>query len=184
MMFSKNFKTFKDWLNNFSGSESYKNRIIREHKKYPKATLSQLRGHPTKKQKPVSKKRKRSPIRLVVVQGNIVTKDKSETGSDVYVEMYTRIADRNIDPLIHSIFEDLDKNGYKIFRSDKTENRINISLTGEKKGKIVSQKYAKEEMVNKIKSELHPAKKFGGSHHKKGETRSGIHENYKRGYEE
>ena len=184
MMFSPKYNSFNEWLSNFHGSESYKNRIIREHKKYPRATLSQLRGHPKRKEKLLSKPRKKSPIRLVIVQGNIVSKDKTETAADVYSESYVRIADRNIDNFIHKIFDELDRKGLKIYRSDNTENRINISLTGEKKGKIISQKYAEQETIEKVIKEMHPAKKFGLSHHKKGETRSGIHENYRRGYEE
>jgi len=53
--FSIDYKTFEDWLNNFKGSESYKNRIIRLHSKYPNASLSQLRGHPKGKERLISK---------------------------------------------------------------------------------------------------------------------------------
>jgi len=52
--FSIHYKTFEDWLNNFKGSESYKNRIIRLHSKYPNASLSQLRGHPKARERIVS----------------------------------------------------------------------------------------------------------------------------------
>jgi len=52
--FSKKYKTFEEWLANFKGSESYRNRIIRAHTKYPNATLSPLRGHARKKEKKVS----------------------------------------------------------------------------------------------------------------------------------
>jgi len=51
MIFSKQYSTFQDWINNFKGSESYKNRIIREHSKYPDASLSQLRGHPKERER-------------------------------------------------------------------------------------------------------------------------------------
>ena len=54
MTFSPERKTFQDWLSGFKGSESYRNRIIRLHSKYPKASLSQLRGHPKSKEKIVS----------------------------------------------------------------------------------------------------------------------------------
>ena len=54
MTFSPERKTFQDWLSGFKGSESYRNRIIRLHSKYPKASLSQLRGHPKGKEKIVS----------------------------------------------------------------------------------------------------------------------------------
>jgi hypothetical protein len=52
--FSKNYKTFEEWKNDFKGSESYRHRIIREHEKYPHANLTQLRGHPSSKKKYVS----------------------------------------------------------------------------------------------------------------------------------
>ncbi len=59
--FSKKYKTFEEWLANFKGSESYRNRIISAHAKYPDATLSQLRGHARKKEKKVSEL-KETPI--------------------------------------------------------------------------------------------------------------------------
>lgn len=55
MKFSSKYETFEEWLKNFKGSSSYKQRIIKAHEKYPKASLSQLRGHARKKSKPVSK---------------------------------------------------------------------------------------------------------------------------------
>lgn len=54
MRFSPKYKNFEDWLTNFKGSESYRNRIIRMHSKYPNASLSQLRGHPKGKEHIVS----------------------------------------------------------------------------------------------------------------------------------
>jgi len=54
MKFSPKYDIFEDWLNNFKGSESYKNRIIRLHSKYPSASLSQLRGHPKARERVIS----------------------------------------------------------------------------------------------------------------------------------
>lgn len=54
MTFSPKYKTFQDWVLNFNGSESYRNRITREHSKYPQASLSQLRGHAPEGKKAVS----------------------------------------------------------------------------------------------------------------------------------
>lgn len=54
MKFSPEYETFQDWLSSFKGSESYRNRIIRLHSKYPDAVLSQLRGHPKGKELIVS----------------------------------------------------------------------------------------------------------------------------------
>jgi len=58
--FSSDYKTFEDWLNNFTGSKSYKDRIVRLHSKYPNASLSQLRGHPKAKEKTVSQLKQRA----------------------------------------------------------------------------------------------------------------------------
>jgi len=54
MKFSPKYDIFEDWLNNFKGSKSYKDRIVRLHSKYPNASLSQLRGHPKAKERVVS----------------------------------------------------------------------------------------------------------------------------------
>ncbi|MEM3845429.1 MAG: hypothetical protein QXU98_06990 [Candidatus Parvarchaeota archaeon] len=54
MTFSPKYKMFNDWQTSFKGSDSYRNRIVREHSKYPNASLSQLRGHASKGKKPVS----------------------------------------------------------------------------------------------------------------------------------
>lgn len=54
MTFSPQYSNFQDWISNFKGSESYRNRIIRLHSKYPQASLSQLRGHPKAKERIVS----------------------------------------------------------------------------------------------------------------------------------
>ena len=54
MTFSPKYKSFENWLSNFRGSESYRNRIVRLHSKYPDAILSQLRGHAPKGKRFVS----------------------------------------------------------------------------------------------------------------------------------
>lgn len=54
MKFSPKYNSFEEWLSNFTGSESYRNRIVRLHSKYPNASLSQLRGHPKGKEHAVS----------------------------------------------------------------------------------------------------------------------------------
>ena len=54
MTFSPDFKAFQDWLSSFKGTNAYRNRIVRLHSKYPKASLSQLRGHPKAKERIVS----------------------------------------------------------------------------------------------------------------------------------
>lgn len=188
--FSKNYKTFALWRAAHPGNSSYIRRIEHAHSRYPKASLSQLRGHPAIKRKPISqlkprKSRKKSPLRLVVVQGNVVNQEGTETAAQVYFEQYIRIADRNVDKVINKIFGKLDESSLKIFRTDATTDRISVNLTGERKGnRIVSQKKAIKDISDKIASEMHPARRSGFSHHKKGETRSGRHEEYKRRYEE
>jgi hypothetical protein len=57
--FSTSYKTFEDFLKNFKGSEAYRKRIIRLHSKYPNASLSQLRGHPRKGERSLSKLKER-----------------------------------------------------------------------------------------------------------------------------
>jgi hypothetical protein len=56
MRFSEKYKSFEDWLKHFEGSKTYKNRIVKLHALHPKASLSQLRGHPSKKEKPLKPK--------------------------------------------------------------------------------------------------------------------------------
>lgn len=51
--FSKNYKTFNEWLTDQLADTDYKHRIIRLHSLYPDASLSQLRGHARKKEKPL-----------------------------------------------------------------------------------------------------------------------------------
>jgi len=57
--FSTRYKTFDDFLKNFKGSDAYKNRIIRLHSKYPNASLSQLRGHHSAREREVSSLKER-----------------------------------------------------------------------------------------------------------------------------
>ena len=59
MSFSPRYSTYEDWLERFIGSESYKRRIIRLHSLYPKASLSQLRGHPKAREKQLHLRKKR-----------------------------------------------------------------------------------------------------------------------------
>ena len=54
MIFSRRFKTYEDWFSGFNGSESYRTRIIREHSRFPNASLTQLRGHASRGKRPVS----------------------------------------------------------------------------------------------------------------------------------
>jgi hypothetical protein len=61
MSFSPRYKSYEEWLEHFRGSEAYKQRIIRLHSKYPNASLSQLRGHPKVREKPLHF-RKKEPI--------------------------------------------------------------------------------------------------------------------------
>ena len=55
MQFSKDYRTFEDWLKAHPEQTAYNQRIIRGHSVFPKATLSQLRGHAPKGKKPVSR---------------------------------------------------------------------------------------------------------------------------------
>ncbi len=55
MQFSKDYRTFEDWLKAHPEQTAYNLRIIRSHSKYPNASLSQLRGHASKGKKFVSR---------------------------------------------------------------------------------------------------------------------------------
>ena len=55
MQFSKDYRTFEDWLKAHPEQTAYNLRIIRSHSKYPNASLSQLRGHTSNGKKPVSR---------------------------------------------------------------------------------------------------------------------------------
>lgn len=44
-MFSVKHRTFEEWLAANPKSTTYRQRIVELHRKHPKATLSQLRGH-------------------------------------------------------------------------------------------------------------------------------------------
>jgi hypothetical protein len=61
MRFSNKYSTFQDWLKHFEGSKTYKNRIVKLHALHPRATLSQLRGHPSKKEKPLKQPAYKKP---------------------------------------------------------------------------------------------------------------------------
>jgi len=73
MRFSRKYKTYKAWLEYFKGTEAYKKRIISLHRLYPNATLSQLRGHPKRKERLLSKLRPR-----IRYERGISTKIKKE----------------------------------------------------------------------------------------------------------
>ncbi len=55
MQFSKDYRTFEDWLKAHPEQKAYNQRIVRGHSVFPEATLSQLRGHASKGKKPVSR---------------------------------------------------------------------------------------------------------------------------------
>jgi hypothetical protein len=53
VQFDKRYKTFEIWLKAHPEDTQYRRRIISLHEKYPGATLSQLRGHPSSKNLPL-----------------------------------------------------------------------------------------------------------------------------------
>ena len=180
MPFSKDFPTFQDWLKAHPGSNSYNRRIIGEHRKHPKANLSQLRGHPGKR-KPVSKlkperERKKPRKMQVIVSGNAVTDDRSHTAKNVYAEMYIRSA-RDEEKIADDILKYLKDKGIKVFPAEQDENikavTVNFRENVPKGGKVISQKRALESAYQEVEKEMHPAKphnKPGVSHHTKGES--------------
>ena len=174
--FSPDYRTYKEWLRDHPGRNTYEKRIIREHANYPKATLSQLRGHPGKGKKPISKlkpkKEKKKPKKMqIVVSGNIVTDDRSHTAKNVYSEFYIR-STRLKEKIAEQINDLLKGKGLMIFPDSNSgsDETITINFREElygNKGKVISQKKALSELVDKINSELHRAgpKKPGVSHH-------------------
>ena len=180
MPFSKDFPTFQDWLKAHPESNSYNKRIIGEHRKHPKANLSQLRGHPGKKRKPVSKlkpkKERKKPKKMqVIISGNAVTDDRSHTAANVYAEMYIRSA-RDEEKIADDILKYLKDKGIKVFPAEQDENikavTVNFRENVPKGGKVISQKRALESAYQEVEKEMHPAKphnKPGVSHHSKHE---------------
>ncbi len=53
--FTKEYKTFNDWMEAHAAQTPYVQKIVREHNLHPSATLSQLRRHPKAIERPVSK---------------------------------------------------------------------------------------------------------------------------------
>ena len=167
MPFSKDFPTFQDWLKAHPESNSYNRRIISEHRKHPRANLSQLRGHPGKKRKPVSKlkpkKERKKPKKMqVIVSGNAVTDDRSHTAKNVYAEMYIRSA-RDEEKIADDILKYLKDKGIKVFPAEQDENIKAVTVNFRENvprgsGKVVSQKKAKESIYQEIDKEMQPAK--------------------------
>ena len=52
--FSKNYKSFSEWLTDQVADTDYKRRIIRLHAQHSGATLAQLRGHAVGRERPLS----------------------------------------------------------------------------------------------------------------------------------
>ena len=175
--FSPKYSTYQEWKQANPGKSEYTERIRREHARYPKASLSQLRGHPVKGRKSLSKlkpkKERKIPKKMqIVVSGNIVTDDRSHTAKNVYVEFYIK-STRDKEKIADEMLDSLKQNGIKIFPDPNgdSEDIIVINFRDQlfgNKGKVVSQKKAKNELYNKISSELHvagPHNKPGVSHH-------------------
>ena len=183
--FSPKYSTYQDWKKANPGKSEYTERIRKLHSLHPKASLSQLRGHPAKKRKPLSKlkpkKERKKPKKMqIVVSGNIVTDDRSHTAKNVYVEFYIKSA-RDKEKIASEMLDFLKQKGIKIFPDPNgdSEDTIIINFRDQlfgNKGKVVSQKKAKNEFYNKISSELHvagPHNKPGVPHSKPGVSHHG-----------
>ena len=180
MPFSKDFPTFQDWLKAHPEKTPYNRRIVNEHRQHPKANLSQLRGHPGKKRKPVSelkpKRERKKPKKMqVIVSGNAVSDDRSHTAANVYAEVYIKSA-RDEEKIADDILKYLKDKGIKVFPTEQDENikavTVNFRENVPKGGKVISQKRALESAYQEVEKEMHPAKphnKPGVSHHSKHE---------------
>jgi hypothetical protein len=173
--FSPKYSTYQEWKQANPGKSEYTERIRREHARYPKASLSQLRGHPSKKRKPLSKlkpkKERKKPKKMqIVVSGNIVTDDRSHTAKNVYVEFYIK-STRDKEKIAEDIFDFLKKKGLKIFPTQDEESTVIVNFRDKlfgNKGKVISQKKAKQSIYDYISLQLHvagPHNKPGVSHH-------------------
>lgn len=181
--FSPKYSTYQEWKQANPGKSEYTERIRREHARYPKASLSQLRGHPSKKRKPLSKlkpkKERKKPKKMqIVVSGNIVTDDRSHTAKNVYVEFYIK-STRDKEKIAEDIFDFLKKKGLKIFPTQEEESTVivnfRVKLFGNK-GKVISQKKAKQSIYDYISLQLHaagPHNKPGVPHNKPGVSHHG-----------
>ena len=157
--FSPKFKTFSEWKAAHNYKNKYTERIIREHKSYPKANLSQLRGHHGKR-KPLSqlkskKERKKSKKMQIVISGNIVKYDRTYT-MNMYTEFYTR-STRSKEQIADEIFQMLKDRGLRMYNENEEEPVIIVNFREEllgNKGKAVSQKKAKELIIDRIESSL------------------------------
>ena len=183
--FSPKYSTFQDWKQANPGKSEYTERIRKLHSLHPKASLSQLRGHPVKGRKSLSKlkpkKERKKPKKMqIVVSGNIVTDDRSHTAKNVYVEFYIK-STRDKEKIADEMLDSLKQNGIKIFPDPNgdSEDIIVINFRDQlfgNKGKVISQKKAKNELYNKISSELHvagPHNKPGVPHNKPGVSHHG-----------
>ena len=183
MPFSRNYPTYQDWKHAHPANTPYNRRITGEHRLHPRANLTQLRGHPSKSRKPVTrlklKKERKKPVKMqVVISGNIVLDDRSQTATNVYYEAYILSA-RDPGAISDEILEMLKENGINVYArpDDDPDTFVPVTVAFRenvpKKGKVMSQKTMKANTMNKIKSSLHPARprnRSGASHHSAGES--------------
>jgi hypothetical protein len=181
--FSPKYSTYQEWKQANPGKSEYTERIRREHARYPKASLSQLRGHPSKKRKPLSKlkpkKERKKPKKMqIVVSGNIVTDDRSHTAKNVYVEFYIK-STKDKEKIAEDIFDFLKKKGLKIFPTQDEESTVIVNFRDKlfgNKGKVIGQKKAKQSIYDYISLQLHvagPHNKPGVPHNKPGVSHHG-----------
>ena len=183
MPFSRDYPTYQDWKRAHPADTPYNRRITGEHKLHPRANLTQLRGHPEKRRKPVTrlkpKKERKKPVKMqVVISGNIVLDDRSQTATNVYYEVYILSA-RDPDAISEEILTTLQLNSINVYArpDDDPDTFVPVTVAFRenvpKKGKVMSQKKMKADIMEKIKSSLHPARprnRSGASHHSAGES--------------
>ena len=183
MPFSRDYPTYQDWKRAHPADTPYNRRITGEHRLHPRANLTQLRGHPEKRRKPVTrlkpKKERKKPVKMqVVISGNIVLDDRSQTATNMYYEAYIRSA-RDPDAISDEILKMLKENGINVYArpDDDPDTFVPVTVAFRenvpKKGKVISQKKMKADTMDKIKSGLHPARprnRSGASHHSSGES--------------
>ena len=148
-----------DPLNNTFGFEGAK----RKNRRSGRKQYLWVRAEP-------SRKKEIGKYHEVVVQGNVVSMDRTETGNNVYLEGYVK-GNVGEEQIANSVFAQLDMAGYRLFRSKDGNDRISVNFVEKPKGKmpVYSLKDFSIVVVDEVKNSMHPARKFEGSHHAKRE---------------
>ena len=118
----------------------------------------------------------------VVVQGNAVRKETNETGKHVYFEGYIP-AEYTEEEVVNKIMEELQNERIKLFRTDNITDRVSVNFVEKPKGSkpVYSLDGFAVAVRDAVRSSLHTAKLYPGSHHGKRERT--VHNQYRAEWE-